>query len=530
MDIHQPESLPVENQMTTPPDEFASGPVNGTRRWFIRLIRWFTQPGYLPSALTWLLISFIVTDTVLTMARFPREYWVDPSNTNYQWFFYIPFSWGPWVILFFCVLYILLISLLLTVLNSKPAFILWLILSILHIQNYTTNFRCFRDPPYSFINLTTCDGWLFAALLVETIIFGLILTVAVKLNLVPLLQDSREAFDNPPPAWVNKIKWGAVAWVTVAFIAFFWMAFSPQTTWHLIKPEHIPPARAVASLVYNPPEKKAVLFGGAVLSGNNWLDLNDTWEWDGVDWKQLNPATSPSPRRSVASVYDEKRDVLFLFGGGYADPTGKFSTLDDTWIWNGKDWAQVFPANHPTARMNATIYFDPVQEKIFLFGGYSYNPVTQENKFYDDAWAWDGENWNAVTLQIPKIVYAGSMLFDRKYNLPLMIDNDGIWSMADQKWFQPESLKVPIGRSESKLSFDYVHQHTLLFGGYRDQDKFNDTWVFDGNQWNKVATRESPSKRTGHSLFFDAQRKKFILYGGYDGNATLSDMWELQQP
>ncbi len=180
MDIHQSDSLSTENLIVTPPDEFASGPLNGPRRLFIRLVRWFTQPGYLPSTLTWLLIAFIVTDLVYTIARFPKGYWIDPTITNYLWFFYIPFSLGPWVMLVVCVAYILLLSLLLTILNSKPAFILWLILSILHIQNFTANFRCFRDPPYSFINLNTCDGWLFATLLVETVIFGLILAVCGK--------------------------------------------------------------------------------------------------------------------------------------------------------------------------------------------------------------------------------------------------------------------------------------------------------------------------------------------------------------
>ncbi len=530
MDTHQSDSLLIEQPTLTPPDEFASGPLNSTRRLFIRLVSWFTRPGYLPPTLTWLLVALIVTDLVYTIARFPKGYWIDSTSTNYLWFFDIPFSLGPWLMLVLCIAYIILLSLLLAILNSKPAFILWLILTILHLQSFSANFRCYRAPSYSFINLKTCDGWLFANLVVETILFGFIIAVAVKLGSVPLLQNSHESSDNSLPAWIRKIKWGIIVWIMVTLITFFWMAFSPQPEWHLIQPEHIPPARAVASLVYNPSNQKVVFFGGTVFTGNAWVDLNDTWEWDGTDWQQLNPSTSPSPRRSIASVYDEKNNEILLFGGGYVDPTGRFSTLDDTWIWDGTNWTQVSPANHPPSRMKAAIYYDPVQEKVFLFGGYFYDSTKQENIFYDDAWSWDGKNWNAVALKTPKVVNAANMLYDRKHQLPLMVDNDGIWSIFDQEWYQPDSLKVPIGRSESQLTYDSVHQQTILFGGYRDQNKFNDTWAYDGNQWNKVITRESPTKRTGHSLFFDTLRGKIVLIGGFDGKVTLNDMWELRQP
>ncbi len=78
---------------------------------------------------------------------------------------------------------------------------------------------------------------------------------------------------------------------------FLGMAFSPQPEWQQIHPEHIPPTRAVASLVYNPSTQKAVLFGGTVFTGNAWVDLNDTWVWDGTDWLQINSSyisiTSP---------------------------------------------------------------------------------------------------------------------------------------------------------------------------------------------------------------------------------------------
>jgi hypothetical protein len=524
MELHQRDSLPTESPVNKTPDEFASGSLNGVRRLFIRIVRWFTQPGYLPAELILFLTGLIITDLVLTLARQPRGYWIYPMLSDYLWFFNIPLSLGPWVLLGICGVYILILSLLLTLMNSKPAFILWLVLSILHMQNLSTNFACYRDPSYPFINLGTCDGWLSVILLVEALAFGFMLFAAARLGAIPMLSDSVTAMRD------GRMKWGATVWIAAALAAFLWMAFAPQPEWRLIQPQHVPPTRAVASLVYDPKNQKAVLFGGAVISDNIWVDLGDTWEWDGDDWQQLNLSNAPSPRRSAAMVYDEKHAVTLLFGGGFADPSGNMVTLNDMWIWDGKNWTQITPMSQPSARMKATIYYDPEQEKVYLYGGYSYDLTKQENIFYNDAWVWDGNTWAVVTLVNPKYVFSGNMLYDRKQQIALMVDNDGIWSSLNQEWYLPNFSEVPIGRSESQLAYDSVHQQTILFGGYRDQNKFNDTWAFDGTQWNKVLTRETPSKRTGHNLFFDSLHGNIILFGGLDGEVTLNDMWELKQP
>ena len=73
-----------------------------------------------------------------------------------------------------------------------------------------------------------------------------------------------------------------------------------------------------------------VLFGGE--AGAN-AHLNDTWTWDGKNWTQLNPTTSPAPRDYHAMVYDVARQRTVLFGGR----SGR-SFLPDTWEWDGKNW------------------------------------------------------------------------------------------------------------------------------------------------------------------------------------------------
>src|SRR5580658_10471371 len=48
-------------------------------------------------------------------------------------------------------------------------------------------------------------------------------------------------------------------------------------------------------------------------------------------WRQLSPATSPSPRRGATMAYDSAQGQVVLFGG-----IGSSSGFqNDTWTWNG---------------------------------------------------------------------------------------------------------------------------------------------------------------------------------------------------
>ena len=50
-------------------------------------------------------------------------------------------------------------------------------------------------------------------------------------------------------------------------------------------------------------------------SGNQTTYYSDTWIWNGKDWSQLSTQIAPAARSGHAMAYDEKRDVVVLFGG-----------------------------------------------------------------------------------------------------------------------------------------------------------------------------------------------------------------------
>jgi hypothetical protein len=93
--------------------------------------------------------------------------------------------------------------------------------------------------------------------------------------------------------------------------------------------------------------------------------LNDTWVWDGTNWVQKFPANSPPGAIGHAMAYDAARGQVVLFGGW--DGSG----LNDTWVWDGSNWVQKFPANPPGRYWHAMAY-DAARGQVVLFGGYGY--------------------------------------------------------------------------------------------------------------------------------------------------------------
>ena len=75
-----------------------------------------------------------------------------------------------------------------------------------------------------------------------------------------------------------------------------------------------------------------VLFGG---KGDNGL-LSDTWSWNGDNWQELSPVTSPPALTSTASSFDPSKDEVVVATG-----SGASGTTGDTWAFNGRNWKEI---------------------------------------------------------------------------------------------------------------------------------------------------------------------------------------------
>src|ERR1035441_4529685 len=94
------------------------------------------------------------------------------------------------------------------------------------------------------------------------------------------------------------------------------------------------------------------------------------------NWTQESPPASPSARDLHSMVYDAAHGQVVLFGGvfpGNSDPRVS-NFLGDTWIWDGTNWNQKSPQTSPPARGYCLMAYDAAHQQVVLFGGFSSGP------------------------------------------------------------------------------------------------------------------------------------------------------------
>jgi len=195
------------------------------------------------------------------------------------------------------------------------------------------------------------------------------------------------------------------------------------------------PPRYEGSMAYDPQSNLVILFGGAS-GGGTW---NDTWGWDGVTWKKLNPLTSPSPRGLPAVTFHAANQPgLVLFGGaGSVNSDGRFpvaSELNDTWQWSGSNWTLRAPAHRPPAQATPTMAYNSATMETMLFES---SPFIASGG--QQTWAWDGNDW-----------------------------------------FQKTPVSLLPNRDRQVVTYDAARNEVLIFGGinYATGRVYNDTWAW----------------------------------------------------
>ena len=108
------------------------------------------------------------------------------------------------------------------------------------------------------------------------------------------------------------------------------------TTFSLVVPATTTPSpRYEHAMVYDAARAKIVMYGGQ--NGSTFYD--DTWEWDGADWTLKSPENSPGQLAGHEMVYDEEHQVVVLFGG-IRNGGVSVEASNETWEWDGTDWKQ----------------------------------------------------------------------------------------------------------------------------------------------------------------------------------------------
>ncbi|WP_370089360.1 kelch repeat-containing protein [Ekhidna sp.] len=149
--------------------------------------------------------------------------------------------------------------------------------------------------------------------------------------------------------------------------------------WRLLSEESSPGERCRPQLAYDEVNEKVLLFGGSGGKG-------ETWMLNGDEWKIVSD-TGPKPRYNHVMESDESRKRIVLFGG--AAPGGV--RFNDTWEWDGQEWKIMPPSDSPSERDMSVMVYDESGQLILLIGGRTpkWNPL-------NDHWTWNGTNWTKI--------------------------------------------------------------------------------------------------------------------------------------
>ncbi len=141
-----------------------------------------------------------------------------------------------------------------------------------------------------------------------------------------------------------------------------------------------PAGRHGHAMAYDAVRGRVVLFGGV-----GWAGIFvDTWEWDGSSWTERTSATGPSEREGFSMAFDRARARIVLFGGGLNTVSMGYRMYADTWEWDGISWRQTVPASNPPGRAGHALAYDDLRGRIVMVGG-----VNQAGALVPDRATWE---------------------------------------------------------------------------------------------------------------------------------------------
>jgi hypothetical protein len=254
--------------------------------------------------------------------------------------------------------------------------------------------------------------------------------------------------------------------------------------WTQVFPISSPSSRIGAAIAFDGTAGNIVLFGGCSQTGSTCTFLNDTWTWDGTNWAQQFPPRSPSPR-VTSLAYDGATKTTLLFGG-----TGSAGNLQDTWTWDGiaKTWTEHDPPVRPSARQ-APLAYDRANQTVVMFGGGEWQAVVPHSggAALGDTWVWNGTTWAQsfpTTSPTPRSYF--SMAYDARIGLVVLFggaisgdwpnSTDDTWTWNGTNWTQLDPATVPPNRYGFGMAYDSLHNVIVMFGGYSTGPGRNDTW------------------------------------------------------
>ena len=250
------------------------------------------------------------------------------------------------------------------------------------------------------------------------------------------------------------------------------------------------------------------------------------WGWDGTHWQKVAEGGPPG-RILGGAAYDEKRNVLVLYGGR---PVELEPCSQETWEWDGQAWTEI-DVQPPTACDHVKMVYDVAQGESMLFSGLdsSENPV-------NETWSWNGEEWKLLSEAGPESRGHFGFVYDPNHDQTLLYGGytntatDEFWVWKENAW-QEIDFPGPGTLSHFGMTYDTNANALYIFGGATSRSTFSSlsdkTWLLTGGHWRELKPSISPSKRGSPAMGYDPARERTVLYGGFEASRhNLDDTWE----
>ena len=277
-------------------------------------------------------------------------------------------------------------------------------------------------------------------------------------------------------------------------------------TWQIMTPTINVTSNSDYAFSFSPTANHLVLYAG---NNSGWPYQQETWRFDGLDWAQNSVTGQPT------AVYGMRMAGDILFGGNDAQD----NTLADTWSYNGSSWQLQTPTTSPSPRLHHSMAYDDVNGRVYLVGGQN------GTGYYDSTWVYESGDWTQISTSntpparaLHALIYHDNRLWlfgGRAVNGTSLND---LWTLdlTTNEWTEVTvSGAIPSARMAHSFTYDRAKEQFLLFGGKPDAAGIYlaDSWLFDpvNLSWQQQAFALTPPATGYHSAPYDLPNHQIVL-------------------
>jgi hypothetical protein len=189
---------------------------------------------------------------------------------------------------------------------------------------------------------------------------------------------------------------------------------------------------------------------------------------------QISATDSPSPRMGSRMIYDPVDQRVLLFGGSMYD--NGYTLYNDIWSYRYETntWTEIETSGGPSGRFNTPLIYDSDTHRIIVFSGFGANERSADMYSYD---------------------------------------------IAENTWTRLQPSPMPFARSDTSVVYDEKYDKIIMFSGYVHHNDTHplDTWAYDvsTNTWEKMSPNITPKGQYGHYFIYDSIQERSLMLGGH---------------